>query len=766
MKAFPEWTRRDFLKTALSGVLGASGLIPFSRMADALGIESVSTFAGLPLDAFPTSCHLCNARCGILGFLQNNRLRGILGNPKDPNSRGRICIRGLSGVNLQDDEERILQPMARKGKRGEGKWKPITWDEAFSHLSVVLNPSRVAGTVQKPIIFEMGRQELLTRRFLTFLGTRHEIVYLNDAKSWNAEWAHRLTWGVGQGIPDLLRARTILNFGGNPLSHHDLYVPFLQRLIEATTKTGARLISFDVRLSETAGLSDEWFPLAPGTDGLVALTMAHVIVEQGLHDREFIERWTNCSEERLRHELSPYSPKRAEKDSGIAADDLRRIALEFARTKPSVAFAGGGVSRHINGIQAERAVILLNAVVGNIDRPGGYGIPKFYAFDEPDLTGIQQPQIREVEAPKAFLEMMDGSLKPETYFTYMANPLYALPQTEDVRKILNSEEAIPNLIVMDTHMNETAAEADMILPAATYLESWGIDSRPSMEQVPFIGLRQPILTPMAEVKKLRTARGARFDRHIVKPMGKALSWNDLVLDIAGRTGGNLAKNFPFRNVENYVGRLLAQIPSLMDQGGPEYLKKNGIWFDSSERPNYRSYVSGGFRTGSGRLEIISKNVEKSGSGDFPSYVPLDKESGLTLIPFKGVSSEGPPNAKWLCELNHDNPVWINHKTAESLNIEDGDRIEISSQGTKITARVRTTQGIHPGVVAVARGLGHSGFGHYAKASPFKGIDTDSHLIWWKKHGNGIHIEPIIQLRLDPTSGGQAWMDTVVKITKA
>jgi anaerobic selenocysteine-containing dehydrogenase len=729
-------------------------------MAEALGIEAVSRFGGLPLEASPTTCALCDARCGILGFLKNGHLRGLLGNPNDPNSRGRICIRGLAGMNLQEDEERLLYPMARQGRRGEGRWRRITWDEAFQHLADILG-----GSGKDQVLVQTGQRELLTERFLKVLGARREVTFLDGRRSWSADAAHRLTWGAGRGVPDVLRARTILNFGSNPYDHHELYVPFVQRLIEARAEKEAKLISFDVRLSETAGLSDEWVPVEPGSDVVVALALAHVILESGLHDSPFVERWTNCTEERLRGHLAPYTPERAQEISGVDAGAIRRIAVEFATRGPSVAFSGGGVSGQAHGTEGERAVLLLNAIVGSIDQPGGYCLPKAFTFQEPDPPHLQGMQIQEMSPPKALRGLLEGSFNVDLYLIYKDNPAYRLPQSHDIRKILRSRDRISNLIVMDTHVTETAAVADLVIPAATYLESWGIESRPSMEMIPFVGLRQPILAPVSESERLRQARINRFDRPVTRPMGEALPWDDLLLETARRMGGDTARALAFKGVEEYIEKLLSQIPSLMEDGGLAHLRRNGVWNGGHQRPVYGSYLTGGFRTKSGRLEIYSEALAKQGFSPLPSYDMPEKRgvSGLTLVPYRSLSSEGPPNAKWLCEIAHENPAWINEATAMGLGLVDGDRIEIISLYRRAEARVRTTQGIHPGVIAISRGLGHWGYGHFAEGAPFKGADPDAHLIWWQKQGNGAHIEPLVLIRLDPISGGQAWMDTVVKI---
>ena len=758
------WTRREFLRVALGSAVGGAGLVHFSRVADALGMREVSRFTGLPLDAFPTTCTLCRARCGILGFLHNGRLRGLLGNPNDPNSRGRICIRGLAGINIQEDSERILYPMIRTGRRGEGRWKRITWDEALVHVVRALQG--LHGKRGELIVHE-GQRGLLTQELLQSLSVGRDVFHLDGEALSSSELAHRLTWGAGRGVPDVSRAKTILNFGSNPYDHHELFVPFVQRLVEARVTGGAKLITFDPRLSETAGLSDEWHPLTPGTDGLVALAMAKVIVESGLHDRAFIQGWTNCSEERLRQHLSPYTLERAQRESGIDGQELRRIALDFAARRPSVAFAGDGVSLQASGTMTERCILLLNAVVGNIDQPGGYCLPRRFPLEGADLDAGGQRRATRLDAAEIFRELIDGSRKVGVYLSFMTNPAHALPQGDEVRKALEDEGRVGNLLVMDTHMSETAALADLVLPAATYLESWGLESRPSLEMVPFVGLRQPIVAPVPEAERLKGARINRLDKPALRPRGEALSWEDFLLGVVWRLGSGSEKVAELRDPKAYIEKLLERVPGIEREGGLGALRRKGVWSEPGTRPRFRSFESSGFPTASGRLEIVSQALEEGGAPPLPSYLPPEKAAAgsFVLIPFCGLSSEGHPNAKWLRELAHENRAWVNEATARELGLAEGDCIELDSRGKRAIVKVHITQGVHPGVVAISRGSGHWGYGHFARGKPFKASDPDSHLIWWERHGAGVHIEPLIPIRLDPLSGAQAWMGTVVKARK-
>ncbi len=753
------------MKVALGGAVGGAGLVHFSKVADALGIREVSRFTGLPLDAFPTTCTLCSARCGILGFLHNGRLRALLGNPNDPNSRGRICIRGLSGMNVQEDPDRVLYPMVRTGRRGEGKWKRISWDEAFTYLVRIIR--RDASGKKGEFFLHEAQRGLLTQHVLGILGLGRDVLCMDDETFPSSELAHRLTWGAGRGIPDVSRAKTIINFGSNPYVHHELFVPFVQRLVEARVNGGARLITFDPRLSETAGLSDEWHPLTPGTDGLVALAMANVIVQSGLYDKAFVEEWTNCSGERLRQHLAPYTVERAQLESGIDGRELRRIAIEFATRKPSVAFAGDGVTLQANGTMAERCILLLNAVVGGIDQPGGYCLPRRFPLEEVDLGLGRLEKVTRLDPAQALKELMEAHRKAELYFAYMANPAHALPQGDDVRKALEDEGRIGHLVVMDTHMSETAALADVVLPAATYLEGWGLESRPSMELIPFVALRQPIMVPVPEAQRLKGTTINRLDQLVVRPRGEALPWDEFLLGLAWRLSGGGTKAPAFQDTKEYVERLLEGVAGAKLEGGLGGLRRGGVWSAPDTSPRFRSFESRGFPTTSGRMEIFSHALEKEGAPPLPSYVPVERPgAGLfLLVPFRSLSSEGHPNAKWIRELANENRAWINEATATDLGLREGDCIELDSEGRRAVAKVHVTQGIHPGVLAISRGSGHWGYGHFAKGKPFKSTDPDSHLIWWERHGGGVHIEPLIPIRLDPVSRGQVWMGTMVKARK-
>ena len=182
-----------------------------------------------------------------------------------------------------------------------------------------------------------------SKAFSKRLALQHLIddLYLRDL---NRIKAHELVWGEEGGVADVAHSQFILNFGSNPYESHENYIPFVQRLISARVQNHAKLVTFDVRLSNTAGRSDEWYPVRPGTDLAVILAICKTILERGLADRAFLTQWTNLSPDQILSYLAPYTPQMAEKESGVPAKEIIKIASDFATFKPSVAFCGSGLT--------------------------------------------------------------------------------------------------------------------------------------------------------------------------------------------------------------------------------------------------------------------------------------------------------------------------------------------------------------------------------------------------------------------------------------
>lgn len=752
-------TRRDFLRLGAGGIALFACMSPWRRFSSASelrrGGASVSRTTGRFRKAIPSTCLQCYARCGIIGYNEYGRIAKIGGNPKHPNNRGSICARGQAGINFVYDPDRIPYPIKRNGRRGSKNWRRISWEEAYGEVTERLVELRERGHPEQ-FIFHSSRDITnrdFTDRFLNAFGTPTTLNHaflggLNKGIALNA------TMGAEVDINDVSHSRYILNFGANPYESHFLYVPLIQRITESRMNLGTKLVTFDVRLSQTAGKSDEWLPIKPGTDAAVALAMARVIMRKGLHDRGFLEDWTNCSPDELLEHLERFSPEWAEEISGVKASDIRRIAIEFATSKPATTISGGGSTKHMNGTQNERVMFLLNAITGNIDAKGGYCLPRRYELVQPNPTPLQ---VKPKEGNRPLLEdhtifrnIKEGKLKAGVLMTRMDNPVYGGPDPRLSMEVLQDEKLIPSFVSIDSFINETNVFADLILPEATYLERWGLESPPSMDMIPFISLRQPI----------------------IKPLGESIPFTDILIELAHRVGGGMEEYFRFGNTENYLEILLFQIEKLQDVGGLDYLMEHGVWFDPDRKADYLAYRKNGIKTPSGRFEIFSDEMGSIGSNPLPTYQLIEQHQDLkdenfflTIFQWNVHTYFQTANCMWLSEIVHDNAVWINHEVARQRGIRMGDRVKISSPIGSITSRAFITHGIHPRVIALSDNVGHWEYGRIAQGKRFKSRDPETNLVWWGKKGNGTHPNFLIPIQKDSIAGGQGWMDTIVRLAK-
>src|SRR5512139_1979686 len=262
-----EFTRRVFLRT---GILGTAGLALGSQLDKLLYASekdgNLYSFqkALRPFTLIPSICHQCQAGCGLLGMVVDGELIGVLGNSKYPNNKGGLCARAIAGVNLTYDPERMLSPLKRKKERGDNQWEKISWQEAIREIASKLAELKSKGQNQRFVV-QTGMDEGATpvKSLLKRMGPPILIddLFLRDL---NRTKAHELVLGEEGGMADVGHSQYILNFGSNPYESHESYIPFVQRLISARVQNHARLITFDVRLSNTAGRSDAWYPVRPG----------------------------------------------------------------------------------------------------------------------------------------------------------------------------------------------------------------------------------------------------------------------------------------------------------------------------------------------------------------------------------------------------------------------------------------------------------------------------------------------------------------------
>ena len=755
----------------------------------------------------PYTCLVCNIEDGGLAFVKDGRIKKLEGNPEHVSTRGRLCAKGNAGMGHVYDPDRIMFPLKRVGRRGGGKWKRISWDEAISEVAEKLDEVIKSGHPNE-IMFKYGRDRTggAGKRFCQTLGTNTRINHTSTCES-SKKVGMEPTWGPDIETPDFANTKYILNFGSNIMEAAYFMNPYSQRLVEGMVENKAKLVTFDVRLSNTAGRSDEWFPVFPGTDGIIALAMANVIMAEGLADRDFIDTWTNYSSKKLTKYLSQFTPAIAEKYSGMSAKDIRRIAVEFASAKPATTYTYRGPCKHLYGSYNERSIMLLPIITGNIEVKGGYCLPRGMGYDQPtpkphsgkDPSYLASPPDYPLASHKVSqlvpFWIKDGKQKVSVYINYMSCEAFTHPAPSVWREILLDEKLVPFSFSFSNQMQETASLMDLILPGTSYLERNDPESMPS-SLWPWVGIRQAVVKPLGESREFRDV--ARQIIHKLDPDGSR----------------GMRKYWEFKDAEDHVRQQFDKLPGLKDVGGYDFLKKHGVWpvygkldkatgkviddktgreleaeygLHMKETKDGKVRIGGkrykGFGTPDGKINIYAESYKKYGFNPMPVYKPHPwhwtkggrsklKRDDLILTTFKwNVHTQSrTPNLKLLTEIVHSNDAWINRATAERLGIGEKDLIRVTSAVGYLVTKAHITEGIHPKVVAISNTVGTK-FGRVATArgnderKMWGGTsDKDLRNIWWTD--TGVNPNPIIPVSTDPIGGSMGWYDAVITVEPA
>ncbi len=558
------FTRRSFMKLAIaSGAFLAAGEGLKSRaLAGDIKVQTGRDFSpetGVERKAIPSACWQCVARDSMIGFVEDDRLVKLEGNPKSIRGKGYICARGQAGINQVYDPDRILYPMRRVGTRGSGKWKRISWEEAVSELTGRIKKLRDAGTPEK-FYFHYGRMKASSSKLIgglikaTGTGSIGNHTSVCESAKWTAQ---ELTWGGHFDNWDIDNTKYMLIFGSNILETHTNHIPVAHRIMRAKIDRGVRMVTFDVRLSNTAAKSDEWIPIKPGTDTAVFLAMTNVILKKGLYKgkgEEFL-KYCKCTEKHddsvanklaaMKKHYAKYTPAWAAGISGVAASTIERIAVEYATTKPAVLIAYRGPVTHYNGCDAERARQILTSLTGNIDNPGGNCKAVGAGWKSAKIPKAKTKKVKDVfdGAPKGQPESYPfpthhashqvlSRIKakgPGTFdlaLWYCYTPAYANGNVKENIEVLKDEKLLPFVISCDTSYGDSTHYTDMILPDATYLERYDWEDMVDPTQIGEYYIRQAL----------------------VKPLGESRDFGDVMIEVCNRLGIKT----DYRTKEEYV----------------------------------------------------------------------------------------------------------------------------------------------------------------------------------------------------------------------
>jgi len=730
--------RRNFLK--FSAVGGATVAL------DACGKPEHQLIRFIPEEQLtpgvavwkPGVCAQCAAGCGLevrvmegeaevtrqgqVGLIKMGLAKKLEGNPNHPVNQGKLCAWGQAGLQVTYNPDRIRFPLKRSGPRGSGEYQEISWEEATKELASHLAPlsaSKKASSLAFLTRPQRGQRAVLIGRFLSaFSGSR--LINFEFFEEAVLRQANALSFGHYQ-LPtlDLANANYVVSFGADFLATWNS--PVAQNLGYGTMRQGrpgqrAKLVQVESRMSQTGANADEWVYARLGTEGMLALGLANVLLSEKLRPAEaagqtgaLLEGWSKG--------LADYTPENVEKMTGVEAAKIRRLAREMAAHSPAVAIIGGAPLAQTNGLSNALAVNALNALLGSVEKTGG-------VFFTP------QPPMKDptpLKANSSVRELSDGILKGsppvEALLLYDANPVYASPPAWRVREAL---EKVPFIASLGSFVDETTILADLILPDHSYLESW-------IDNVPESGTKQAV---------------ASLAPPVMLPLHHTRAMPDVLLDVAQQLGGEAAKALPWKTYEEM---LQAAFDPLRSQPGSvsakssddfwnEVQAKGGWWSAEVKNPP------------AARTAKLSAGPAKVAE---PQFDGSAQEYPFNLLPYASqqFGDGSHANLPWMQEMPDvlSSAMWstwveINMQTAERLGIEQGDLLEVASQHGKLQAPALLSPGIAPDVVAIPVGQGHENYGRYASqrgANPIK----------------------ILAAQSEPETGALAWAATRVKITR-
>ncbi|HVB61662.1 MAG TPA: molybdopterin-dependent oxidoreductase [Ktedonobacteraceae bacterium] len=475
-------------------------------------------------ELIPTICFNCEAACGLLAYIdkETGQVKRFEGNPYHPGSRGRNCAKGPATINQIHDPERILYPLKRVGKRGEGKWERATWDEALETIAAKIRAAIIEDR-RDEVMYHVGRpgHDGYMERVLGAWGVDGHNSHTNVCSS-NARFGYHIWCGIDRPSPDHANARFILLISSHLETGH-YFNPHAQRIIEGKMK-GAKLAVMDPRLSNTASMADYWLPTWPGSEAAVLLAMARILLLENLYNRDYMRRWVNWREflaaeypgepqtfdrfiELLIELYAEFTPAFAAQESGLAEDTIIDIARQIGQA--GTAFAAhtwrAASAGNLGGWQVSRALWFLSVLTGSIGTPGGtapYSWNKFVPtpYIKPSPSEVWNELLFPPEYPLANYEMSillpyflkEGRGKLSAYFTRVYNPVWTNPDGTAWIEALTNEQQIELHAALTPTWNETAWYADYVLPMGLASERHDLMSQET-HAGRWIGFRQPVL---------------------------------------------------------------------------------------------------------------------------------------------------------------------------------------------------------------------------------------------------------------------------------
>ena len=672
---------------------------------------------------------MCLNKCGLIARVEKGVVRKLDPHPQFLKSRGMLCAKGNAGIKQLYDPDRLKYPLLRKGVRGEGRWQRLSWPQALDLAAEKLKTIADKYT-RCGVLFMAGSdvQSSFVNRFASVFGSYNTVSHESNCLV-SRNRAYLDTFGE-MPIPDTLNSKYIIMAGAN--CFEALITPDSIDMMTAKHK-GCKLVVLDPRFTKTAALAHEWHAIKPGTDMAFFLALTQVLIEEKRYDQKFVNEKTYGLEQ-LRDHVRKYTPEWAEQECEIPAQDIRRITRELSAAAPTaMIYPGRRTSDYEDSTQIRRSMAIVNALLGNWDRPGGLTVAreikvKAKPFDPPFYEDNPEERIDAGRSSMMFEEegsfkhardaVIEGKPYPvKGFFTYKTNPMAT---GANRRKTIEMINKLDFMITVDIAMSDTAWMADLVLPAPSYLER-----------------QDPV-----SVLQGASAGTCLITRDPVVPAlfeSKPVFW--IVSELAKRLG--LGQYFNF-TLEEYRQEQLKDLPEAKTA-----LKKEGVYYQPGKI--YGLYEGKVFKTLSKKIELYNQRYADKKIDPMPVYKPPKEvpEGKFRVVVGRNayITQGSSTNNALLAELVPENELWLHPKPAKGLSIGPGDWVEVASPVGKARLKVRVTEEIRPDTVYM-----DSGFGVLSK-----GLSN--------VYGKGASIVEILEDHNDTISGNMAMHETFVTVRK-
>lgn len=643
-----------------------------------------------------TDCAVCVNCCGVDATVEDGRLVKVAGIPEHFLNQGGLCPKGEHLVEWVYSPDRVKYPMKRIG----GALHRISWDQALNEIAAKLKELKAAHGAHTLAIYtgSVGVENIelaaFMQRFRGAFGTPNFLCVESICYRVRI-LARQITFGR-YPVEEPEKANCIILWGHNPENTYWTIAKDIRKRV----KEGLKIITIDPRRIPLAKLGMHVQP-RPGTDCAIALAMMHVIINEDLWDKEFVNKWTVGFDKLVEH-VKTMTPEWAEKISGVPAIEIKKIARIFATTKGACILQGVcSMDQQINALQNSRAFSILQSITGNIDVPGGWATTPLLPLTDLRLPEVEKPigadeypvfwKFGKRPAPYGQAMLLTETILNEKPYPIKAlivgggNPALDFPDTNRFNEAMKKLEL---LVVIDPFMSETADLADYVLPACTFLEKEGVGGYPYglMHGTSYVMMRKKVIEPLWESKS---------DWWVWSELGHRLGY---------------AEHFPWKTDEEVVDHLFSK--SVISS---KVLRENpgGCYFGEKV---YRIYEKTGFATESGKIELFSKGIERFGFPGLPTHIEPSQSpvanpqlakkypeiliTGARALEYIHTQMRNLPGIR---ALRNEPEAEVHPATARKYGFVNGEMIGIETPRGHIQMRAKVTEDIKEGVVSIPHG---------------------------------------------------------------